>query len=207
PPGWEFDLTESNRDGPTLTVDGGEVRAVDFVGAWVDAGAPNGDFSFEDASGSSHTANFEANVLPLFTEADVWFSGSQACTDCHFAASEDSYHEMDLSTYEGILVGADVLSKPPGEEIIEPGDWHASGLRARLRNNRMPPGWEFDLTESNRDGPTLVVGHPADQAPATLPVSGSDNSVSTLLLWGLIATGVIILLAGIAIRRRERAGF
>ena len=31
-------------------------------------------------------------------------------------------------------------------------------MRERLRNNRMPPGIEFDPTEANRDGPTIMVG-------------------------------------------------
>ncbi|MCA9918803.1 MAG: c-type cytochrome, partial [Anaerolineales bacterium] len=29
----------------------------------------------------------------------------------------------------------------------------------RLRNNRMPPGWEFDIEETNRDGPMILAGY------------------------------------------------
>ncbi len=171
PPGWEFDITEENRNGPCLEVSadgvtvklgeyGCELNAVGLLGAWVEAGAPNGEFSYADAS-----LTFERDVLPFFTEADMWFDGSQACTGCHFAASENSYHQMDLSSYAGIMMGADSLEEPPGVSILgesEAGagdfDWSASKLRARLRNNRMTPGWEFDITEENRNGPMVMAG-------------------------------------------------
>ncbi|HLA08911.1 MAG TPA: hypothetical protein VJ022_15825, partial [Anaerolineales bacterium] len=96
---------------------------------------------------------------------NMWFEGSQACSGCHFAASENSYHQLNLSSYEGIMTGADSLEEPPGVSILgesEPGkgdfDWSASKLRARLRNNRMAPGWVFDITEGNRNGPLILAG-------------------------------------------------
>ena len=159
PPGWEFDITEENRDGPTLDVNGMEVRAVDLIAAWVEAGAPETD-AFGEYNGT-----FADNVLPLFTENGAWYEGSQACTGCHFANSEASYHEMDLSSFAGIMAGGDVLSEPPGVPLFgqsEVGatdyDWEHSKLRERLRNNRMPPGIEFDITEENRDGPIILAG-------------------------------------------------
>ncbi len=178
-PGIEFDITEENRDGPWVmhgervevsgaaasageAASGGDacgIVAVDFLGAWTDAGAPNGSFDFTAEDGTACEGEFEADVLPLFTENNVWFEGAQACTGCHFANSENSYHEMDLSSYEGIMAGGDVLSEPPGVPLFgqsEVGatdfDWSHSKMRSRLRNNRMPPGWEFDITETNRNG-------------------------------------------------------
>ena len=171
PPGWEFDITEANRNGPCLEVGtegvmaklgeyGCELNAVGLIGAWVEAGAPDGDFAYADA-----TLTFERDVLPFFTGNSMWFDGSQACSGCHFAASESSAHQMDLSSYAGILAGADTLEAPPGVSILgesEPGagdfDWSASKLRARLRNNRMAPGWFFDITEGNRNGPMVLAG-------------------------------------------------
>ncbi|MEN8233634.1 MAG: hypothetical protein ABFR89_01765 [Actinomycetota bacterium] len=159
PPGWTFDITEENRDGPTLSVNGTDVRAVDLIGEWVDAGVP------EIETFGSYGATFPDHVLPLFTETGAWFDGSQPCTACHFAVSEDSYHEMDLTTYEGILAGADGLEDPPGVSLLgesSPGagdfDWSHSKMRERFRNNRMPPGWTFDITEENRDGPVRLAG-------------------------------------------------
>ncbi|MCA9969027.1 MAG: hypothetical protein KC425_02370, partial [Anaerolineales bacterium] len=81
---------------------GGEcaVNAVDLIGAWVDAGAKEGLFPFESLDAEPCTADFETDVLPLFTTPDAWFPGSEACTDCHFDNSEDSRHEMDLSSLD-----------------------------------------------------------------------------------------------------------
>ncbi|MFZ1396817.1 MAG: c-type cytochrome, partial [Candidatus Promineifilaceae bacterium] len=53
-------------------------------------------------------------------------------------------------------------SSPPGVAIVLPGDWDNSKLRSRLRNNRMPPGWEFDIEETNRDGPLIAAGYMTD---------------------------------------------
>lgn len=145
---------------------GGTVYAVDLFAAWVEAGAPEKEaFDFTGIDGNAYQATFEADILPLFTENNLWFEGAQACSGCHFAASENSYHQLDLSTYQGILTGADSLESPPGVSILGqavPGeggfDWEHSKLRERLRNNRMPPGWEFDITEENRNGPLILAG-------------------------------------------------
>jgi len=174
PPGWEFDITETNRNGlcVDLSADGAqtvqfeygcELNTLGLIGAWVDAGASETEtFEYGEAS-----LNFERDILPLFTQDNMWFEGSQACTGCHFSNSENSYHEMDLSSYEGIMLGGDVLSEPPGVPILgqsEVGatdyDWSHSKLRGRLRNNRMAPGVEFDITEENRDGPMVLAGQP-----------------------------------------------
>ncbi len=166
PPGWEFDIEETNRDGPAIMVNGGETTAVALIGAWVDGGAVEGDFTFVAADGAEYPANFNRDIQPLFTTEDAWFEGSQACTECHFENSPDSRHEMNLGSYEGILLGGDVLSNPPGVPVVLPGDWANSKLMARLRNNRMPPGWEFDIEETNRDGPLVTAGVAADAATA-----------------------------------------
>ncbi|MBK8986766.1 MAG: c-type cytochrome [Chloroflexi bacterium] len=182
PPDWEFEIEETNRDGPLLTLGGGDVYAVDLIAAWVDAGAPDGSFPWTNVDGAAQTGSFATDILPLFTEEDAWFTGSQACTECHFENSPDSRHEMDLSSYEGILTGADALSSPPGVPVVLPGDWANSVLRHRLRDNRMPPGWEFDIEETNRDGPLVqagVLGAPVTerQPPTAVPtlVAASAN--------------------------------
>ncbi len=178
PPNWPEDLTETNRDGPCVTINGDsvhvqgsdgkkkhkygcELNTVGLIGAWVNAGAPNGgSFSFGGVQ-----LNFETSVLPLFTKPNMWFAGSAPCSSCHFGNSEISYHEMDLASYEGIMKGGDVLSEPPGVPLLgqsEVGatnyDWDHSKLRSRLRNNRMPNAIEFDITEENRDGPLVLKG-------------------------------------------------
>ncbi len=158
PPGVPFDLTEANRDGPTVDGSGGgKIRAVNLLGAWVDAGAPNGEFEYTAEDGKTYKGSFEADILPMFTKPNYWAENTQACVSCHSAVSENSVHQMGLGKYEDILKGADCVS---GEcvPIIKPGDWANSVLRARLRDNRMPPGMPFDLTEANRDGPVVKAG-------------------------------------------------
>ena len=139
----------------------GAIKAVDLMAAWVGAGAPNGDFTYEDMSGNSASGSFNGDVLPLFTTDGVFGEDTASCTSCHFDNSEDSYHEMDLSSYDGIMKGGDVLSQPPGVPLFGQSsigatdyDWSHSKMKERMRNNRMPPQVEFDITEENRDGPT-----------------------------------------------------
>jgi len=74
---------------------------------------------------------------------------------------------MDLSTDAGILLGSDVISDPPVMLILGQNevsatdyDWGHSKLHARLRNNRMAPGFSFDIPEEDRDGPIIEVGQP-----------------------------------------------
>jgi hypothetical protein len=172
PPGWEFDITEENRDGLCVEVSadgvqvlpgqyGCDLNGVGVISTWVESGAPESD-AFE-YGGAQLT--FERDVQPFFTEANMWYEGSQACTGCHFANSENSYHEMDLGTYAGIMTGGDALSEPPGVPILGQSefgatdyDWEHSKLKERLRNNRMAPGVPFDITEENRDGPMILAG-------------------------------------------------
>ena len=145
---------------------GDAAKAVDLIAAWVKASAPEPDsFEYTGSDGGTYQATFEVDVLPLFTQNNVWYEGSQACTGCHFANSANSYHEMDLSSYAGIMAGADVVSAPPGTPILGQSaigesdfNWDNSRMRTRLRNNRMPPGITFDITESTRNGPLVLAG-------------------------------------------------
>ncbi|MFQ5752522.1 MAG: hypothetical protein ACE5HI_11040, partial [bacterium] len=188
PPGWVFFRDESNRNGPDLVEDpnntghvipnrwsytskGNETNVPNAVGllqAWVEAGAPNNPttFTYQGPGFSFANLDFEKDIQPFFIRNNMWFQDSQSCSSCHFAVSEESAHEMDLSSWEGLMKGADSLEEPPGEPLLgesQPGasdfNWNKSKLRGRLRNNRMPPpGWPFFLDESNRDGP--VITHP-----------------------------------------------
>ena len=143
----------------------GAQKAVTLMGMWVDAGAPNGAFTYKDLSGNEAKGTFEADILPLFTQEGIWGNDAggaalPSCVSCHTAISEESLHEMDLTSYEGLMKGGDSLANPPGVGLLgeavpgkAPFDWGHSKMRQRLRDNRMPPGIEFDITETNRDGP------------------------------------------------------
>jgi hypothetical protein len=141
----------------------GAVKAVDLMAAWVKAGAPNGKFTYKDMSGNDAAGTFDVDILPLFTKDNIWGDDLAACSSCHTGNTEESLHEMDLTKYEGILKGGDVLAQPPGVALFGESmigktdyDWGHSKMNARLRNNRMPPGIEFDITEENRDGPCNI---------------------------------------------------
>ena len=196
PPGMPFDITEANRDGPLvlhgqpveiliptalgtrLTTGDCRIKAVHLLAAWVQGRAPNGEFTFEGHEGAACEGDFATDILPLFTEDNMWYAGSPACGSCHHDDLEESYHEMDLTSYEGLMAGGDRLSEPPGVPLFGQSkiggsdfDWENSKLRGRLRNNRMPPGAHFDITEANRDGPPLVVK------------GASVNAVDLLAAW------------------------
>jgi len=202
PPGMPFDITEANRDGPVVkSKTGGQLEAVKLIGAWVDAGAKETDpFTFKGKDGKEYQATFKDDILPLFTQPNVWAPNTAACATagCHDAISEKSAHELNMGTYQGIMTGADSLSNPTNPaKLFEPGKWADSRLRARLRNNRMPPGMPFDITEANRDGPLVLVGAKG-AAPAALPKTGGVS----LVMIGAGLAGLIALAAGILLRRR-----
>ena len=90
---------------------------------------------------------------------------------------------MDLGSYEGIIAGGDRLSEPPGVPLFgqsEIGDtdfdWSHSKMKERLRDNRMPPGMPFDITEANRDGPIVLVG---EEVGAEQPDSSDGGSIQS----------------------------
>lgn len=176
PPGMAFDMSEANRDGPCVDIKNNKssvnsskydckLNAVGMMGAWVKAGAPEKS-NFDYGGGK---LNFKTDILPLFTKHGIWGKGTQSCSSCHSGHTESSLHEMDLTSYSGILSGGDVLSKPPGIPILGQSkigakdfNWDKSKMKERLRNNRMPPGVQFDITEANRDGPVVLHGNRHD---------------------------------------------
>ncbi len=171
----------------------GAVTAVDLIGQWVESGAPDSDFMYSDIHGDKFMANFDEDVLTLFTKSGKWFKNQQACSSCHFNNSENSFHEMDLTSYEGLMRGGDVLSKPPGVPLFGQKkngsteyDWKHSKMKERLRNNRMPPGWQFDISEANRDGPCIEVskdGVKLIKEGHSLKYGCDHNAVGLLEAW------------------------
>ncbi|MBK1634575.1 hypothetical protein [Rhodovulum adriaticum] len=94
-------------------------------------------------SGAPNDAHFNENVLPLFATESAFVEDSPACTDCHMSNQEPpSFHEMDLTSFEGIMLGADSVAKgvENATKIVIPGDPAASPILQHLTENRMPPG-------------------------------------------------------------------
>ena len=80
------------------------VKAVDLIGQWVTAGAPEtAVFEYTSSDNDPYTATFKDDILPHFTQDGVWFDGARSYVSCHFANSENAYHEIDLTSYAGIM--------------------------------------------------------------------------------------------------------
>jgi len=106
-----------------------EVIATDLIGAWVSAGAPETEtFPFSDVHGNPCEGTFE-DIQPLFVENSLWKKGVIGCVSCHNADLTARSGGLDLTTYEGILMGsgrADANAK--GKDILGGGTWESSAL-------------------------------------------------------------------------------
>jgi hypothetical protein len=134
------------------------VRLVELIGAWVSANAPEADpFPFTDIQGNSCQGTFEADVLPAFTQANLWYPGALSCRTCHGPDVQVSYARLDMSSYLGIMAGssrADVNSK--GDDILGGGNWQESTLYEVLSKGEMPPNQPAGL---NPAAPLVTAGN------------------------------------------------
>ncbi len=101
------------------------------VKKWIDDGAKNDN-------------HFNQKILPLFKQSNA-FGSPIPCTACHMSNQEPpSFHELDMTSYKGVMLGADALAKAaeglPPVKIVKPGNSAGSKLYQRLVNNRMPAG-------------------------------------------------------------------
>ncbi|NJC98633.1 MAG: hypothetical protein C3F07_16670 [Anaerolineales bacterium] len=133
-----------------------QIHASDLVGAWVAAGYPETDpFPFVDTSGQNCTGTYAEDIQPLFVENSLWHPGALGCISCHNADLTDRSGGLDLTSYNGIVLGSrrvpgSTLSK--GNDILGGGDWQTSLLYEVLVNQGLAPQ-----------------GHSAD-APVTDPI-------------------------------------
>lgn len=107
--------------------------------------------------GAQNDQHFKNEVLPLFKTENAFGPGTPACTLCHMSNQEPpSFHELDLTSYEGIMLGADSVAKGVAKstKVIIPGKPGESGVWQHLAENRMPPG--ISPTE-NRDHPNTLI--------------------------------------------------
>ncbi|NIT60527.1 MAG: hypothetical protein GWN00_31290, partial [Aliifodinibius sp.] len=149
-----YTWSSSNTDVATVSAAGvvtGVATGLAFIGA---TGNSSGAASFASITVSEQAAtevSFSQHILPLFTTDEIWFPGTEKCTACH--SGEGPYsHELDMGSWQGVITGADggdepILGNDPGQTNY---DWGSSGLRRRLRNNRMPPHFPFVMDMSNR---------------------------------------------------------
>jgi hypothetical protein len=133
------------------------VHAVDLLDAWVTAGALENDpFPFTELNGKVCQGTFEADILPLFSQANLWYAGAPSCRTCHGPDVQVSYARLDLSSYQGIMAGSSRESADTkGDDILGAGDWNQAKLKDVLTNGEMPPSQPAKL---NPLGPVIYVG-------------------------------------------------
>jgi len=107
--------------------------------------------------GAKNDDVFKEKVLPLFSKENVFAPDTPACVQCHMSNQEPpSFHELNLTAYEGVMLGADSVAKGVAHatKVIIPGDPENSRVFQHLVENRMPPG--IDPT-SDRDHPNTQI--------------------------------------------------
>ncbi len=154
------------------------IAAVDLLGAWVSAGyADTIPFTFTDTDGKTCEANFNDDVLPLFVEGNLWYPGALACASCHQPDLTIASAQLDLSSYEGILMGS--LRKSPdtkGEDILGGGNWEQSKLYEVLYVKKSEPlGRPPDLPA---EGPVLFAGLEGQGSSGAMAEAGTPTPVA-----------------------------
>ncbi len=137
------------------------VHAMDLLGAWVTAQTPESDpFPFTGLDGAACEATFQADVLPLFTQANLWYAGAPPCIACHYNDVKTAWAQLDLSSYAGILAGSRRASaEAKGSNILGQSDagsdWNKAILFTQISSGRMPPGHP---PVSDNPGPVVQAG-------------------------------------------------
>lgn len=145
----------------SISSDACQVSATDLIGAWVTAGSPETDaFPFTDVNGNPCEGTFEADIHHLFMDNSFWYTGAIGCTSCHNADLTDRSGGLDLSSYQGIIAGAQ------GKDILGGGNWDSSLLHdILLVHGLVPAGHSDDVPPVN---PIYIyAGHQVSEASVT----------------------------------------
>lgn len=134
-----------------------QVTAVGLIEAWVTVGySETESFTLTDANGLICTATFTEDVQKLFLEGNIWYSGAPACTTCHNTTLNEATASMDLSSYQGMLLGSRRTGVAAGNDIFGDGTWEDSLLYKQLYVLRaMPQGRPADVPA---EGPVIFAG-------------------------------------------------
>ncbi len=149
------------------------VTGRDLLNTWVSAGYQETQlFTFKDINGNTCQASF-ANVIPLFNRANLWYVGALACDACHNADVTVAAAGLDMSSYAGILAGAQRTSSAnQGVDILGGGNWEKSRLNQQLFVYQLMPFGAPSVALSP-DGPSIQAGFLVTiptEAPTDIPL-------------------------------------
>jgi len=134
------------------------VAALDLLGDWVKAGKPeSASFDFQSVTGQTCQGTFAQDVLPLFTQPNIWFDGAIACATCHSSDLASAAAKMSLVNYAGIIAGSRRDNpSAPGNDILGDGtNWSQAKLYTMIFTRQMPMGRP---SSSPQKGPIIRVG-------------------------------------------------
>ena len=131
--------SESNMEMGAFEFEKCEIAALDLVGAWALADAPETEsFAFTDAHGQSCEGTYVDDIQHLFVDNSVWQSGSLGCISCHNAELSNRSADLDLTSYD-VLTSDDVLGS----------NWENSSLYKYLGMSLTADGHSADASAGN----------------------------------------------------------
>jgi len=131
--------SESNMEMEAVEFEKCQITALDLVGAWVSADAPEEDvFSFTDVNDQACEGSYADDVQSLLVDNSVWQSGSLGCVSCHNAELSNRSADLDLTSYD-VLSSDDVLGS----------NWESSSLYKYLGMSLTADGHSSDTSAGN----------------------------------------------------------
>lgn len=147
------------------------LSARDLLDAWVSQGyTETVPFDFRDNFGNICQATY-TDVQPLFSKPNLWYSGALACEACHSSDISVAAARLDLSSYAGVIAGANRESPTSqGEDILGGGVWESSILYQQLFEYYLMP---FGAPQGvlTADGPIIQAGQIV-LPPTIVPTEG-----------------------------------
>jgi len=135
-----------------------QIRAIDLVGVWVNAGSSETDpFSFTDPNGQSCEGTFSEDIQHLFVDNSLWYPGSLGCVSCHNASADERNGGLDMTSLDAINKSG----------VLSGGNWEQSRMFEILSIGTSPQGHS---SESIFGNPMLYAGVPvADEQETASP--------------------------------------
>ena len=140
----------------------------------------------------------------LSLTVSLWLAASTLQVSTAIAAGDSSVREVDRDvdralgrTHQRSLPGLDPLDPRDGDGGELDGGGSGGGASARGRDGR-------DRRERRLDPRTHRPRDPGDRAPVDAPPTGPLSDLASMLLWGLVAVGAIVIGATIY---RQAAGY